>query len=331
MATETVESVVSQILEALNKTGDPDAAATLEDMVDKSTKTPEPTEATAPKFEPVPERIKRPNGQEYVVRKLMDDLTDVRTLRTAYEQKMPVLLYGPPGTGKTAMLEAAYAGSDLPTRGDDKLFTVQGSGDTEVADFLGSYVQKPGGEFVWVDGPLLRAMEANGGEGCPLFIDEIALIDPKVMAVVYGVMDGRNEIRVTQNPDRGTVKAGDKFYVVGACNPNAPGARMSEALLSRFTVQFEVLSDYKLAKTLGASAKIANAASNLSKKMLEGEISWAPQLRELLAFVMAEKTFGTQFAIGNLLAAAPEMDRPIAADVIKRTYGLPTAVPLRLQ
>lgn len=322
MATDSLAAVVDDILAKL-RAGDVAANESLDEMSKDGT-TPEPEAPAAAALDPGPKTIVRPNGETYHVRELIAAHTDVVTLRKARDNRMPVLLYGPPGTGKTALLEAAFAEKGSP--GAETFYTVQGSGDTEVADFIGGYVQLPGGEFHWVDGPLIKAAEQGG----VLFIDEIALVDPKVMAAVYGAMDGRGTITVTQNPERGTVSVAPTFYVVGACNPNAPGARMSEALLSRFTVQFEVLTDYKLARTLGVPSKIVTASANLSKKLLAGEVSWAPQLRELIAFAQAERLFGQEFALANLLACTPEIDRATVTDVVKRTYGASAIVPLRL-
>lgn len=259
----------------------------------------------------------RPNGSKYFARSwgVHQDVSTLREARKATSQALTegnlspmfALLYGAPGTGKTALVEAAF----------EKVHTILGSGDTEVSDFLGGYTQKPSGGFEWVDGALIRAAE----NGEVLFIDEVGLIDPKVLSIVYGAMDGRREIEVTANPSRGTVAIHENFYVVAATNPNAPGVRLSEALLSRFTLQVEMTTDWMLAKKLGVPSYLITAATNLSKKQENGELSWSPQMRELLAFRDIEKVFGQQFALQNLLAGAPELDRPQVADVVSRAVG----------
>jgi nitric oxide reductase NorQ protein len=252
----------------------------------------------------------RPNGENYYSRS-WGEHTDVEVLRKAREKSQYVLLYGAPGCGKTAAIEAAFY--DQP----GGIQTILGSGDTEVADLVGGYVQTPSGGFLWEDGPLVKAAETGG----VLLIDEIGLIDPKVLSIVYGLMDGRREYTVTANPERGTVKAAEGFYVIAATNPNAPGVRLSEALLSRFTIHAEMTTDWGLARKLGCPVPIVTAAQNLSKKQQSNEVSWAPQMRELLAFRDLADTFGTKFAIANLLAAAPEIDRPMVADVFTRVFG----------
>lgn len=295
-----------------------DAAAALDALVDSAGRLKAPRAAKAPKLVKTmaadaltgEKSYTRPNGESYYSRP-WGDHSDVMVLRKARDLSSYILLYGAPGCGKTALIEAAFA--DQP----GGLFTVLGSGDTEVSDLVGGYVQTPSGGFLWEDGPLLKAA-ARGGV---LLIDEVGLIDPKVLSIVYGLMDGRREYTVTANPERGTVKAKEGFYVVAATNPNAPGVRLSEALLSRFTLQAEMTTDWSLARKLGVPVALVTASQNLAKKQASAETSWAPQMRELLAFRDLEKVFGTKFAIENLLAAAPEIDRPVVADVFTRVFG----------
>ena len=262
------------------------------------------------------DEFQRPNGEIYYARK-WNGHTDVEVLRQAREQSrkafageggapMFALLYGAPGCGKTALVEASFPDT----------YTLMGTGDTEVADLVGGYVQLPNGGFEWVDGDLVTAAETGG----VYFIDEIGLIDPKVLSIVYGLMDGRRELTITANPDRGTIKAHENFYVVAATNPNAPGVVLSEALLSRFTIQAEMGTDWDRARQMGVSSSLVTSAQNLARRVATGEVSWAPQMRELLAFKSTSEVFGTEWALANLLAATPEMDRPVVADVLNKAF-----------
>ena len=324
-AVELAKNLVDQISKAVAD-GD-DAASAREVLSDllraQGGVTPPSNPHAAKKVEEKPavdglslgeEKLARPNGEFYWTRKLgIHD--DIAALRKAREEGINILCYGPPGTGKTALIEAAYADAESGAR----VYTVQGSGDTETADFIGGYVQLPDGMFQWVDGPLLRAME----EGAVCYIDEVALIDPKVLAVIYGVMDGRGEILVTANPERGVVTAKEGFYIVAACNPNAPGARMSEALTSRFTLQVLVTTDYKLVRQLGVPTKFVTAAQNLERKREKGEVGWSPQMRECLAFKKMAAVFGEDVALRNVISTAPEIDRPTVMDVLSRSFAKP--------
>lgn len=254
--------------------------------------------------------IRRPNGEIYKPRNVVAGglkMQDVAALRKAYDARIPVMFTGPPGTGKTALVEAA-----LPN-----VQTIAGTGDTEVSDYIGSWVQNPDGTYTWVDGPLLIALE----NGWPLFVDEIALIDPRVNAVTYPVMDGRGELVVTANPARGTVQAKDGFYLVSACNPDVPGAILSDALLSRYLLKIEVLTDFGVAEDLGVTKEIVIVAKNLARKKENDDIIKAPQMRELLAFKKIQETFGLEMALANFIADAEFSDRAAYVEAISGTFG----------
>jgi len=250
----------------------------------------------------------RPNGEVYYPRD-WTGVQDVAVLKKARQSGLFPLLYGPPGTGKTALAEAAFG---------EEMLTIVMTGDTEVSDLIGSYVPgaKPG-SFHWIDGPLLTAAK----EGRPILLDEVGLGDPKVLSVVYGLMDDRREVVVTANPEIGTIKAQDGFFVLGATNPHAPGVRLSEALLSRFLLHVEVRTDWALVGKLGVPHRMVTFAQNLARRVDDGTLTWAPQFRECIAYRDIAETFGSKFALANLLAQAPEIDQAEVLQLAERAFG----------
>ena len=278
---------------------------------------PAPSPAPKPAFTPKPAAagpVTRPNGQVYQPRALAD-MPDVEALRKLRDAGVPALLYGPPGTGKTSLIEAAFPG----------LITVAGDGDTTAADLTGEYTQNPDGTFTFVYGPLIRAMQ----EGRVLFIDDATLISPAVLAVAYPAMDGRREITVKAHKGE-TITAADGFYVVAGHNPGVHGAILTEALSSRFAVQVRVSTDYDLAHALKIDPRAIRAAKDLAARQAAGEIGWAPQLRELLAYAKVAGILGEAAAIANLAGIAPDEDRDVVADAVARAFARKTVAPLAL-
>lgn len=284
--------------------------------------TPGPTAPLPPPATPPaptggrPAPIVRPNGQPYHPRALAD-LPDVEALRKLRQASVPVLLYGPPGTGKTSLIEAAFP----------DLITVAGDGDTMVGDLVGEYTQADGGGYEFVYGPLVQAMQ----EGRALLLDDATLISPKVLAALYPAMDGRRQIQVKAHKGE-TITAADGFYVIAGHNPGVHGAVLTEALASRFSVQIQVGSDYDLAAALKINATAVRIARHLATSQRSGEVGWAPQLRELIAFQKIADVLGTTAAFANLIGIAPLDDREAVAEIVTRATGRPiTALALGRQ
>ncbi|WP_042369503.1 AAA family ATPase [Streptacidiphilus neutrinimicus] len=263
-----------------------------------------------------PNAIVRPNGQTYRPRSLAG-LPDVEALRRLRAAQVPVLLYGPPGTGKTSLIEAAF----------DDLITVAGDGDTTVADLIGEYTQTASGGYEFQYGPLVTAMT----EGRALLIDDATLISPKVLAALYPAMDGRRQIQVKAHKGE-TITAAPGFYVVAGHNPGVHGAILTQALGSRFSVQIQVGSDYDLAQALRIDGRAVRIARHLAARQQAGDLGWAPQLRELIAFQKISDVLGADTAFANLVGIAPPEDRDLIAEIVTKAVGRPvTALTLGRQ
>lgn len=252
--------------------------------------------------------------QPYHPRRLagMSDVTALRKLRAA---RLPVMLYGPRGTGKTALAEAAFP----------DLIVINGDGDTQVGDIVGDWTTAPDKSFRWVNGPLVRAMQ----EGRPLFIDDATVISPTVLAVVYPAMDGRGEI-IVKTHEGETVTAAPGFYVLAGHNPGVHGAVLSPPLASRFAVHIEVSTDYDLARSIGIDRRAVDAAESLDEMRKKGEISDAPQFRELVAYAKTARALGEEAAVANLAGLAAPEDRDAYSAALEKAFARPLVEPLAL-
>lgn len=265
-----------------------------------------PDPAPAPEPENADGSIRRPNGAAYYPRVLAGGISDVEGLRKLRAAGVPALLYGPPGTGKTSMAEAAFP----------DLITVAGDGDTTVGDLIGDWTQRADGGYQFAYGPVVTAMT----EGRALLIDDATLISPKVLAAMYPAMDGRRQITVKAHQGE-TVTAAEGFYVIAGHNPGVHGAVLTEALASRFSTQIHVATDYGLCARLGIDRTAVTIAKNLARLVAVGEVGWAPQLRELIAFQKISDILGPDAAFANLVGVAPPEDRDQVAALVAKTCG----------
>ncbi|NUB25602.1 AAA domain-containing protein, partial [Azospirillum brasilense] len=80
----------------------------------------------------------------------------------AFRHRLPLLLKGPTGCGKTRFV------SHMAARLGRPLYTVSCHDDLTAADLTGRYLLK-GGDTVWADGPLTRAVR----EGAVCYLDEV--------------------------------------------------------------------------------------------------------------------------------------------------------------
>jgi nitric oxide reductase NorQ protein len=131
---------------------------------------------------------------------------EVEVFRAAARRRVPVLLKGPTGCGKTRFVEAMAHDS-----GRD-LVTVAGHEDLTSADLVGRFLLK-GGETIWVDGPLTRAVR----EGAICYLDEVVEARQDTTVVIHPLTDHRRQLPV----DRlGVIlEAASGFQLVISYNP----------------------------------------------------------------------------------------------------------------
>ncbi|MFA7512122.1 MAG: CbbQ/NirQ/NorQ/GpvN family protein [Mycolicibacterium vanbaalenii] len=131
---------------------------------------------------------------------------EVEIFRAAARRGSPVLLKGPTGCGKTRFVEAMA--HDLGR----ELITVAGHEDMTSADLVGRFLLK-GGETVWVDGPLTRAVR----EGAICYLDEIVEARQDTTVVIHPLADHRRELPIDRLGT--TLSAAPGFQLVISYNP----------------------------------------------------------------------------------------------------------------
>jgi nitric oxide reductase NorQ protein len=125
---------------------------------------------------------------------------------TAHDNGLPLLLKGPTGCGKTRFVEHMAARLDKP------LHTVACHDDLSAADLIGRYLLK-GGETVWVDGPLTRAVR----EGGICYLDEVVEARKDVTVVLHPLTDTRRTLMIDRTGEELVAPTG--FMLVASYNP----------------------------------------------------------------------------------------------------------------
>src|SRR6056297_2623104 len=125
---------------------------------------------------------------------------------TAHDNGLPLLLKGPTGCGKTRFVEHMAAKLGKP------LHTVACHDDLSAADLIGRYLLK-GGETVWVDGPLTRAVR----EGSICYLDEVVEARKDVTVVLHPLTDDRRILPTDRTGEE--LEAAPGFMLVASYNP----------------------------------------------------------------------------------------------------------------
>ncbi len=182
-------------------------------------------------------------------------------LRRAVDAHLPVLLKGPTGCGKSRLVEAIAHELGRP------LVTVACNDETSSADLLGRWLVR-GGETVWQDGPVTRAVRA----GAILYLDEVAEAREDVIVVLHPLADHRRELFVDRHDE--ALKAAPGFALVASFNPGyrrgpkdlKPSTRQRFVAIGMSYPEAEIETEI-VAREAGVEASVAKRLVALANKV----------------------------------------------------------------
>jgi nitric oxide reductase NorQ protein len=126
--------------------------------------------------------------------------------KAAWDNQLPVLLKGPTGCGKTRLVQTMADELGL------SLFTVACHEDLTAGDLVGRFLLR-GGETVWEDGPLTRAVRQGG----ICYLDEIVEARADTTVVIHPLADHRRELNIERLGE--SLTAPPAFMLVLSYNP----------------------------------------------------------------------------------------------------------------
>ncbi len=131
---------------------------------------------------------------------------EIAVFEAAYRNRLPVLLKGPTGCGKTRFME------HMAWRLQRPLLTVSCHDDLTASDLVGRFLIK-GGETLWVDGPLARAV--RNGSIC--YLDEVVEARKDTTVVIHPLGDDRRVLPMEKIGE--LLEAPPEFCLAMSYNP----------------------------------------------------------------------------------------------------------------
>jgi nitric oxide reductase NorQ protein len=196
---------------------------------------------------------------------------EIEIFAVAAQQKLAVMLKGPTGCGKTRFVE--YMAQQLKR----PLVTVPCHEDLTAADLVGRYLLK-GGETIWEDGPLTRAVKM----GAICYLDEIVEARSDTTVVLHPLTDHRRELHIDRLNQ--TWQMPDDFMVVISYNPGYQSVLkdLKESTRQRMVgIDFDYLDAEQ-------EAKVIAAESGLGKEVCEDLVKLASAIRRLQTGMLSE-------------------------------------------
>lgn len=226
------------------------------------------------------------------------------------KENQKVCLVGHTGCGKTSGIE------QLAARINQGVLRVNLNGQLTVGDFIGTWTVK-GGETVWVDGVLPKAMK----EGLWLILDELDYGDAPILSVLNPILERNGKLTLKEKGHE-IVVPHKNFRIFATANSIGcmqefrhlyQGTNlMNEAFIDRFRIykvdylrpdlEIEIIKEIlkdKMSKKHGFDSKVANTVFDKNKKivndMLKRMVDVANMVREQFEKgEIADTTFSTR-------------------------------------
>lgn len=131
---------------------------------------------------------------------------EIEVFERCFKNQLPLMIKGPTGCGKSQLVHFMSDKFKVP------LVQVACNEDTSSADLLGRFLIK-GGETVWQDGPVTRALRQGG----ILYLDEIAEAREDVVVALHPLLDHRREVYLDRVNE--VIRAPKNFMCVASFNP----------------------------------------------------------------------------------------------------------------
>lgn len=131
---------------------------------------------------------------------------EVALFERAFERRLPVMLTGPTGCGKTRFVE--HMGRLLKR----PVVTISCHDDLTSSDLVGRFLVT-GGDVVWTDGPLTRAVK----DGAICYLDEVVEARHDSLAILHSLTDHRRALYLDRAGE--VVPAPASFMLVCSYNP----------------------------------------------------------------------------------------------------------------
>ncbi|KLN61548.1 ATPase AAA [Kiloniella spongiae] len=182
----------------------------------------------------------------------------------AFKNKLPLLLKGPTGCGKTRFVSHMAHQIGVP------LHTVSCHDDLSASDLTGRYLLK-GGDTVWTDGPLTKAVR----EGGICYLDEVVEARKDVAVVLHPLTDDRRILPLERTGE--LLEAPDDFMLVVSYNPGYQNMmkNLKPSTRQRFiAAEF----DFPDAQT---ETRIVSTESGLDQDRTMGLVRLARKLRDM--------------------------------------------------